>query len=230
MSVLATLLLLCDVVLLSGADSTLPLQDDVTPFEVEFHSLDFRNVLHWKQHPSGPKDLQYFVQYKVYGDKQWSAAKLCQAIHEFQCDLSQETSDPREWYYARVQAVSSKGLSTWAISSRFHPQWDTTFSPPRIRLNMTEQGIVVHIRPPRSPLQGGRHTRMSVTKLQKLIFRIYLIHNGVDKDTYETDGFSKKVVIKAISPKTSYCLQAVTVTPRSGRTSVRGPSTCITTP
>ncbi|KAG9275588.1 interleukin-22 receptor subunit alpha-2-like isoform X1 [Astyanax mexicanus] len=224
------LLLLCDLVLLSCANSTLPFLDDLAPLKVEFHSLNFRNVLHWRQHPGAPEDLQYVVQYKVYGEKQWSDAKLCQAIHDFQCDLSQETSDPREWYYARVQAVSFKGLSPWIISSRFHPRWDTTFSPPQIRLNLTEQGIVVHIRPPRSPLQGRKQNRIAVTKLQKLIFRIYLIHNGIDKqDTYETDGCSKKVLIKALSPKTAYCLQAVTVTPPFGRTSTRSPSTCITT-
>ncbi|XP_017580055.2 interleukin-22 receptor subunit alpha-2 [Pygocentrus nattereri] len=230
MSVLTTLLLFCDILLLCCVDCTVPPQDDMEPLEVEFHSVDFRNVLHWKNHPRAPEDLQYFVQYKIYGDKQWSIAELCQAIRELQCDLSQETSDPREWYYARVQSASSEGLSPWAISSRFHPQWDTTFSPPKIKLNVTEQGIVVHIKPPRSPLQGERNTRIAVTKLQKLIFRLYLTQDGVEKETYETTGCSKKVVIQALSPETTYCLQAVTVTPHLGRTSVRGQSTCVTTP
>ncbi|XP_066535362.1 interleukin-22 receptor subunit alpha-2 [Hoplias malabaricus] len=229
MSVLSTLLLLCNTLLLCWIDSTLPLQEDMAPLEVEFHSLDFRNTLHWKHHPSAPKDLQYSVQYKIYGEKQWSEARHCQAISDFQCDLSQETSDPREWYYARVQAIFSNGLSTWAISKRFNPQWDTIFSPPKIKMNVTEQGIVVQFRPPRSPVHGQKNTRLSVTKLQKLIFRIYLIHNDVEEESYETSGCSKKITIQALSPQTAYCLQAVTVTPHSGRESARGPSTCVTT-
>lgn len=60
-----------------------------------------------------------------YGDKEWSVCEPCQAIHEPQCDLSQETSDPRQWYYARVQARSSKGLSPWVTSTRLYPQWDS---------------------------------------------------------------------------------------------------------
>ncbi|KAI4896593.1 hypothetical protein NFI96_018220, partial [Prochilodus magdalenae] len=124
MSVLTALLLLSNIMLLCCVDSTELPQDNMAPLKVEFHSVDFRNILNWTHHPSAPEDLLYFVQYKIYGDKQWSAAELCQAIRELQCDLSQETSDPREWYYARVQSVLSESLSPWVISPRFHPQWD----------------------------------------------------------------------------------------------------------
>ncbi|XP_053477797.1 interleukin-22 receptor subunit alpha-2 [Ictalurus furcatus] len=228
MFVLSTLLLLWDLALVCGANSTVQLQDDTAPFQVEFHSVNFRNVLHWKHHPEAADDLQYFVQYKVYGDKEWSVCEPCQAIHEPQCDLSQETSDPRQWYYARVQARSSKGLSPWVTSTRLYPQWDTTFSPPNIKLNVTQQGIVVWIRPPRTPPQGQRNSRVSVTKLLKLIFRIYLMHDGVEQ-ILETDGCPKKVLIEHLSPQTTYCVQAVTIKPLSGLTSSRSPKSCIST-
>uniref|UniRef100_A0AAY5F2W7 Fibronectin type-III domain-containing protein n=1 Tax=Electrophorus electricus TaxID=8005 RepID=A0AAY5F2W7_ELEEL len=182
----------------------------MAPLEVKFHSLDFRNVLHWKCQPRAPNNLQYFVEYKVYGNKHWTACKRCQGILKHQCDLSQETSDPRQWYYARVQAVSSKNPSSWVISSRFHPQWETTFSPPQIRLNVTEEGIVVQIRPPRSPLRGQKNTRIS--------------------QIHEMECQSQKVVIQVFEPTTTYCFQAITIMPLSGRLSRKSPSTCITTP
>ncbi|KAI5617453.1 interleukin-22 receptor subunit alpha-2 precursor [Silurus asotus] len=228
MCVLSALLILWDLALLCLAHSNVQLQEDVAPSQVEFHSVNFRNVLHWKHHPEAPEDLQYFVQYKVYGDKQWIVSEACQAIQKLQCDLSLETSDPRQWYYARVQAQCSKGFSTWVISSRFYPLWDTTFSPPKIKLNVTQQGIVVSLRPPRSPLQRDTNSRISVTKLLQLIFRIYLMHDGMEQ-IHETKGYPRKILFEQLSPRTTYCVQAVTVIPLSGLTSSRSPKSCIST-
>ncbi|TSK22579.1 Interleukin-22 receptor subunit alpha-2 [Bagarius yarrelli] len=227
-TVLCTLLHLCVCALLCGADSDVQLRDGMAPFLVKFHSVNFRNVLHWRQHPKPPKDLRYFVQYKVYGDTQWNVCKSCQAIHQLQCDLSQETADPRQWYYARIQARSSSGVSPWVISSRFYPQWDTTFSPPKLRLNVTDQGIVVWIKPPRTPAHGQGNSRVSVTKLLKLTFRIYLTQDGVEQ-VHETTGCPRKMLIEHLSPKTMYCIQAETVMPLSVLKSSRSPKSCIST-
>lgn len=46
---------------------------------------------------------------------------------------------------------------------------------------MTGQTITVQIRPPRTPLRGQKGSRIRVTKLQKLAFRIYLMHDGVEE-------------------------------------------------
>uniref|UniRef100_A0A672N3N5 Interleukin-22 receptor subunit alpha-2-like n=1 Tax=Sinocyclocheilus grahami TaxID=75366 RepID=A0A672N3N5_SINGR len=200
--------------------------DDLAPLEVKFHSLDFRNVLHWKHPQKALKNLTYFVQYKIYGDKEWTNSEHCQGIRLLECDLSQATSDPREWYYARVRSFSSEGFSSWVLSHRFYPQWETSFSPPQIKVTMTGRIISVQIRPPRTPLRGQKGSRIRVTKLQKLTFRIYLMHND---EVYETDSCSKELVIEGLRPKTTYCLQAMSVTPRSGRKSLRSSSTCIST-
>ncbi|XP_062852488.1 interleukin-22 receptor subunit alpha-2 [Trichomycterus rosablanca] len=228
---LAPLLLLDALPLASSSHSSprppLP-PEGLAPVQVEFHSLNFRNVLHWKARPSGPDHLRYSVQYKVYGEAQWSTCKHCQDIQKLECDLSQETSDPRQWYYARVHAQSTTGPSAWAVSSRFYPQWDTVFSPPQIRLNVTERGIVVQIRPPRTPLQGKRSGRVSVTKLQRLKFRIYLT-TGEEETIHEAAGCSKKLVIEPLESGTTYCAQAATVVPLSGVASSRSPRSCIST-
>lgn len=63
-----------------------------------------------------------------YGDKEWTNSEHCQGIHELECDLSEATSDPREWYYARVRSLSSEGFSSWVLSHRFYPQWESEFN------------------------------------------------------------------------------------------------------
>ncbi|XP_073691266.1 interleukin-22 receptor subunit alpha-2 [Garra rufa] len=217
------------MLLLFWADCSPTPQDELAPLELQFHSLDFRNVLHWKHPHKAVKNLTYFVQHKIYGDKEWTDSENCQGIQSLECDLSQATSDPREWYYARIRSYSSERFSSWVLSQRFYPQWETTFSPPQIKATVTGRIISVQIKPPRTPLRGQKGSKIRVTKLQKLKFRIYVMHNDVEEEVYETDSCSKELVIEGLRPKTTYCLQAVSVTPRSGRKSLRSPSTCIST-
>jgi len=63
-----------------------------------------------------------------YGDKEWTNSDHCQGIHKLECDLSQATSDPREWYYARVRSLSPEGNSSWVLSHRFYPQWESEYT------------------------------------------------------------------------------------------------------
>uniref|UniRef100_A0A3B3QZA7 Interleukin 22 receptor subunit alpha 2 n=1 Tax=Paramormyrops kingsleyae TaxID=1676925 RepID=A0A3B3QZA7_9TELE len=135
--------------------------------EVKFHSVDYRNILHWKtqSHPDG--NQKYFVQYKIYGEKHWTTARHCQGITQLYCDLSQQTSDPWERYYARVQAEVSGHQSSWVLSPRFNPHWETSVSPPTMRLNVTERAIVVRLKPPKSPYRRRRGSWISMKKLQK---------------------------------------------------------------
>ncbi|XP_056617509.1 interleukin-22 receptor subunit alpha-2 [Triplophysa dalaica] len=226
-SVTATLLSL--IALVCWANCSHSVKDDLAPVEVDFRSLDYRNVLYWK-HPHNPvKHKKYFVQHKVYGDKEWTNTKHCQGIQSLQCDLSQETSDPREWYYARVRSLSAKSYSPWVLSPRFHPHWDTSISPPHLKATVTGLTIMVQIRPPRTPFRGPKGSRLRVTKLQKLTFRIYVMHNDVEQEVLETDSCSKELEIPGLRPKTTYCLQAVSIIVRSSRKSARGPSLCINT-
>ncbi|TKS85806.1 Interleukin-20 receptor subunit alpha [Collichthys lucidus] len=112
------------------------------PTNVRFNSLDYKNILVWTP-PTNSTTLQYYVQWKIYGEAQWLDVKGCQGIHRHHCDLSAVTSDTREWYYARVHASSlPASKSNWALSPRFSPRWDTVISPPVLRLNVTEEGIV----------------------------------------------------------------------------------------
>lgn len=50
-----------------------------------------------------------------------------------------------------------------------------------MKVTVTGRIISVQLRPPRTPLRGQRGSRIRVTKLQKLKFRIYLMHNDVEE-------------------------------------------------
>lgn len=58
-----------------------------------------------------------------YGDPEWLDVESCQGTLKLQCDLSNETSVPREWYYARVRSFSRpSSRSAWVSSRRFSPR------------------------------------------------------------------------------------------------------------
>ncbi|XP_062375478.1 interleukin-22 receptor subunit alpha-2 [Sardina pilchardus] len=230
MSLSIPLLVLSNPLLVWCAAVGLYQQDDASSLELNFQSLDYRNTINWKMQPSTLDTVLFSVQYKIYGDKQWTDAQHCQNISQHHCDLSKETSDPREWYYARVQVSSNGVLSEWTLSPRFHPQWESLFSPPTLKLNVTEQSIVVRVRAPRTAHRRANGGLVPITKYERLLFRIHLTHDNGEQEQHEMDGYTKELRIIDLKPKTTYCLQAETLVPRRGQVSHRGPTTCVTTP
>ncbi|XP_056148328.1 interleukin-22 receptor subunit alpha-2 [Lampris incognitus] len=189
----------------------------VPPAMVKFDSVDYKNVLRWTP-SSNDTSLQYYVQWKIYGEAQWQDVEGCQGIGTTYCDLSVETSDAREWYYSRVHASSllAASKSAWAMSRRFSPRSETKISPPRLRPHVVEKGIVVDVKPPHS-----------LKKMQKkLWYKIYLIHATGEEDLFEI--CSQQLVINKLSSGTEYCLQVQTLIPLQGKTSVRSSLRCAT--
>ncbi|KAM9848250.1 interleukin-22 receptor subunit alpha-2 [Aulostomus maculatus] len=190
------------------------------PAQVRFDSVDYRNVLHWS-HASNSTTLQYFVQWKIYGEPEWLDVAGCQGILKQKCDLSGVTSEPREWYYARVRASSlPSSESGWILSPRFNPSWGTKISPPTLKLNVTEQGIMVYVNPPPLP----------VRKIHRnLQFKIYLTDVSGKEVEFEMDRSSKRMVLKKLNHKMKYCVQAQTVIPLQTKSSERSSEKCVTT-
>ncbi|XP_055018482.1 interleukin-22 receptor subunit alpha-2 isoform X2 [Boleophthalmus pectinirostris] len=139
------------------------------PAHLRFDSVDYKTTVAWTP-SSNSSSLKYNVQWKIYGEPQWVNVDDCQGIEKPKCDLSEVTSDITEWYYARVQATSPAAESTWAVSRRFSPRWDSQISPPLLRLNTTQKGIVVRVKPPRAQVRK---------KHSDLYYKIYLLkENG----------------------------------------------------
>ncbi|XP_049592841.1 interleukin-22 receptor subunit alpha-2 [Syngnathus scovelli] len=197
------------------------------PAHVKFDSVDFKNVLHWMP-PANCSNLRYNVQWKIYGDAQWRDVDSCQGVRESHCDLSGVMSDLQEWYYARVRASSSSSSlnnSAWILSPRFSPRWDTKISAPLLRLNVSEQGIVVHVRTPQPLAKKMQKSRLHVT----LVYVVYLLNEAGKEEMFELLCCSRKFVMSKVEHKTKYCFQAQSVAELQGHRSARGPKKCITT-
>uniref|UniRef100_W5NEC8 Interleukin 22 receptor subunit alpha 2 n=1 Tax=Lepisosteus oculatus TaxID=7918 RepID=W5NEC8_LEPOC len=203
--------------------------DEITPKEVEFHSVDYKNVLHWKL----LKPLQgrpvYFVQYKIYGQKKWANAVHCLGITEPHCDLSQETSDRRECYYARVQTALDDTLSPWVISPRFVPQWETSLSAPVIKLTARESAILVQFKAPRSPYRRRNGSWISMKRLHQLTYRLYVMKDNMIQAKHVLGRPVRKILIVNLKPKTTYCVQAEAKIQLHNRTSKRSKKACVIT-
>ncbi|XP_028983682.1 interleukin-22 receptor subunit alpha-2 isoform X1 [Betta splendens] len=154
-----------------------------------------------------------------YGEPQWLDVDGCQGIQKHKCDLSAVTSDPRERYYGRVSAAClTSSKSVWALSRRFNPRGDTIISPPELRLNVTEDAVVVHVKPPR-PLVRKLHHR--------LLYSIYLIDSSGKEEAFELSCCSDKLTLNHLEASGRYCLQAQILVPLQARSSARSAKTCV---
>eukprot|EP00066_Takifugu_rubripes_P012057 XP_011601323.1 PREDICTED: interleukin-22 receptor subunit alpha-2 [Takifugu rubripes] len=189
------------------------------PTNVRFDSVDYKNILCWSP-PANSSSLLYYVQWKIYGDPQWLDVSSCQGTLKLQCDLSNVTSAPREWYYARVRSSSqTSSRSDWSLSPRFSPRWDTKLSPPVLRLDVTEKRIIVRVKPP-TP-----HIRKMFRRLQ---YKIYLIHPSGEEELFIVDCCPGKLTLH-LKHKQKYCIQAQTRIFLQAKISARSPPTCVTT-
>ncbi|NXN33330.1 I22R1 protein, partial [Nycticryphes semicollaris] len=69
-----------------------------------FSSTNFENILTWETEADIPPGTVFDVQYKQYGDKDWLNKSECQSITRSFCNLTRETENFTENYYARVRA------------------------------------------------------------------------------------------------------------------------------
>ncbi|KFP10841.1 Interleukin-22 receptor subunit alpha-1, partial [Egretta garzetta] len=69
-----------------------------------FSSTNFENILTWETEADIPLGTVFDVQYKQYGEKSWLNKHECQSITQPFCNLTHETENFTEPYYARVRA------------------------------------------------------------------------------------------------------------------------------
>ncbi|XP_041108790.1 interleukin-22 receptor subunit alpha-2-like [Polyodon spathula] len=228
--VLKELLLVCLLhVCYSNAGGGPAVHKVIEPKRVEFRSLNYNNVLHWK---SGKRlDIKplYFVQYKIYGDTRWSNKTACWGINEKFCDLSKETSDNREWYYARVCAATPDVQSDWVFSQKFIPYLTTVIGPPETKLWARETSILVQLKPPHSPFKRRNGSWISMKRLHDLKYRIYITNNELDQLKHVLEGWNRTVQIENLTPRTTYCVVTEIIMVSQARKSQPSEKKCIKT-
>ncbi|NXT22238.1 I20RA protein, partial [Syrrhaptes paradoxus] len=178
------------------------------PRNVHFESINMKNVLHWSA-PEGTGDgVLYKVKYSVYGIGKWIRRPECRNINRTWCDLSSETADYEEQYYASVKAFLNGMCSDWVETARFNPLTDTKIGPPMVSLSSTENSISIILTAPekwkRSP-EGG-----SVSLLQVYPGLQYDV-SVLNKKTKQQWFFSisnNTLVVPWLEPGTVYCVSA----------------------
>nr|CAD67770.1 helical cytokine receptor CRFB9 [Tetraodon nigroviridis]CAD67783.1 helical cytokine receptor CRFB9 [Tetraodon nigroviridis] len=181
-------------------------QDLAPPTNLRFDSVDYKNVLSWSP-PANGSSLLYDVQWKIYGDPDWLDAASCRGTQKLRCDLSSETSVPREWYYARVPVITAPHTPAARIS------------PPVLKLKVSQQKVVVQVEPPRL------HIRKMHSSLQ---FKIYLTHPSGEEELFLVDPRSRKLTLH-LRHRQRYCVQAQTQILLQAKSSARSPPTCVST-
>lgn len=146
------------------------------PTNVTFNSVNLRNILQWSPGKDTPTDTKFRVRYIIYGKKEWRPVPLCTDITRTWCDLSEETSDLEEGYYAKVRAVSRKNHSEWVWTHRkFEPKDDTEFGVPHVSVEVDDKHVVVTIEGPMRYLPHNETPQVSMaTVYHHMIYNLFI--------------------------------------------------------
>ncbi|KAL0967378.1 hypothetical protein UPYG_G00251490 [Umbra pygmaea] len=187
-----------------------------SPEDIYFNSMNLRNTLMWHAGKDTPNDTHYTVEYAIYGDTvdvggkkvRWRVKKQCVDIPQLWCDLSNETTDLDENYYARVKAVSTNKSSKWKISKRFDPKSDTSLGPPLVKLVGKGNTVTVKLKGPMRWKTGNMSKEYSMFKfLPKMAYTLFVNDyrsNKTDHFTLESRSFK----YEQLGYDTKYCFAA----------------------
>ncbi|KAF1376480.1 hypothetical protein PFLUV_G00211940 [Perca fluviatilis] len=188
-----------------------------SPSNVNFSSVNLRNVLQWLPGSGTPDDTHFIVQYAIYGDRvegnkhaNWKGVPQCTKIVRTWCDLSNETRNEEEGYYARVRAVSRRASSKWAVTSRFDPKTDTSFGPPLVSVKIEDNNATITLKGPMR-YQPDNHTpAVSMTTLYPQMTYNLSIENTRRGQMHHFPVSSSSYKYRLMQYDTEYCFSAKT--------------------
>ncbi|XP_047729322.1 interleukin-22 receptor subunit alpha-1 isoform X1 [Prionailurus viverrinus] len=165
---------------------------------VKFQSSNFENILTWDSRPESAPDTVYSVEYKKYGEREWLAKEGCQRITRKSCNLTLETGNPMEHYYARVTAISAGGSSATKMTDRFSSLYHTTIKPPNVTCIPKVRSIQMIVHPTTTPIHTGDGHRLTLEDifpdlsyhLELQVNHTYQMHLGGKQREYEFIGLT----------------------------------------
>ncbi|XP_011712567.1 interleukin-22 receptor subunit alpha-2 isoform X1 [Macaca nemestrina] len=216
---------------LTGVAGTQPAHESLKPQRVQFQSRNFHNILQWQpgRALTGNSSV-YFVQYKIYGQRQWKNKEDCWGTQELFCDLTSETSDIQEPYYGRVRAASAGSYSDWSMTPRFTPWWETKIDPPVMNITQVNGSLLVILHAPNLPQRYQKEKNISIEDYYELVYRVFIINNSLEKEQKVYEGAHRVVEIEALPPHSSYCVVAEIYQPMLDRRSQRSEERCVEMP
>ncbi|XP_419723.2 interleukin-20 receptor subunit alpha isoform X1 [Gallus gallus] len=178
------------------------------PRNVHFESTNMKNVLHWLA-PEGTGDgVLYNVKYSVYGDGKWIRKPECRNINRTWCDLSSETADHEEQYYASVKAFLNGKCSNWIETTRFNPLTDTKIGPPMVNVSSTEKSISITLTVPEKWRRSADGESVSLLQVYPgLQYNVSVLKKKTKKRWFFSISNST-LVVPWLEPGTAYCVSA----------------------
>ncbi|KAM8945547.1 interleukin-20 receptor subunit alpha-like [Pelodytes ibericus] len=184
------------------------------PENVYFTSINMKNVLNWSA-PNVTDNVLYTVQYSIYGNGTWQNKLECTKISRTICDLSNETSDTRYQYYARVLVIG-KCCCTSPKTERFIPVINTIIGPPTINVIPGDKSLLVKAYYP------DFHLEQNFKGMEYIIS----IKNTRTQHAWTTKKFSEQ----NLDPNTTYCVTVTVHIHVPLKHSPPSPEACVTTP
>ncbi|XP_029281719.1 interleukin-20 receptor subunit alpha [Cottoperca gobio] len=191
-----------------------------SPINVIFSSVNLKNVLQWFPGSGTPDDTHFIVQYAIYGESvegsegrrvHWRKVRRCTEIVRSWCDLSNETKDLEQGYYARVRAVSRRASSKWVLTGRrFDPKTDTSFGPPLVSVEIEDNNAIITLKGPmRYPPNNHTQAVFMQTLYPHMIYNLSIVntrrrhihHSLMDSHSYK---------FRLMEYNTEYCFSAKT--------------------
>ncbi|NXT02823.1 I20RA protein, partial [Jacana jacana] len=178
------------------------------PRNVHFESVNMKNVLQWSA-PEGTGDgVLYRVKYSVYGVGKWIRKPECRNINRTWCDLSSETSDYEEQYYASVKAFLNGMCSDWMETTRFNPLTDTKIDPPMVNVSSTEKSISIVLTAPEKWKRSPEEESVSLLQVYPgLQYNISVLKKKTKKRWWFSVS-NNTLVLSWLEPGTAYCVSA----------------------
>ncbi|XP_037990032.1 interleukin-20 receptor subunit alpha isoform X1 [Motacilla alba alba] len=178
------------------------------PRNVRFESINMKNVLHWSA-PEGTGDgVLYKVKYAVYGIGKWIRKPECRNINRTWCDLSNETSDYEEQYYASVKAFLNGACSDWMETSRFNPLTDTKIDPPMVSVSSTDRSISIILTAPEKWKKSPEEESISLLQVYPGLQYNVSVLNKKTKKRWFFSISNNTLVVPWLEPGTAYCVSA----------------------
>uniref|UniRef100_A0A8C8JFZ7 Uncharacterized protein n=1 Tax=Oncorhynchus tshawytscha TaxID=74940 RepID=A0A8C8JFZ7_ONCTS len=191
------------------------------PEGVHFNSMNLRNIVKWHPGKDAPNDTNYTVEYLsmnyFYGDRidggarrvRWRVKKKCRDIPQTWCDLSNETTDLDEGYFARVKALGKNGSSKWTLTAKsFEPKADTTFGPPLVKLVVKENSVTVKLKGPMRWKTGNMTKEYSLLKFYPQMTYNLSVYDNTSNKTQHFTVENRSFEYRLLAFETQYCFSA----------------------
>eukprot|EP00079_Xenopus_tropicalis_P012139 XP_002938786.3 PREDICTED: interleukin-22 receptor subunit alpha-1 [Xenopus tropicalis] len=177
---------------------------------VTFQSVNFEFILQWDREDLR-EDVVFSVQYKRYGDKEWSIKHECQNISRTFCNLTNEIAgDVHELfeheYYGRVRASSKYCHSDWVMSERVYPREHTHIGQPAVQYVKDVNSITIFVYTPYVPVKNKGGEPQSVQDLyHDMLFKYHVSLSIQEKHSmWQKSQADNKFEVTGLKPNTKY--------------------------